>query len=877
MAKKRQNKNQQNDQAPEQDIIQEAGLPANWQPIDVEPLIPSAPKPGATPPLPNAMPSHFVGTLNPDMQHDTMFVGTQVASPRIASTPLMPAAPSGNPQTNAAIRSTITLTTSKTSSTDQFVDIETTFRGVWRALTAYNTNDIVIFNGSAYVALTASTNLQPDNNHDAGPAEGVAAGSPAWTLLSENLVFNSPFSAQFNVGGLGPIDAAGVTGASGSSTAPTITATSSGTFLNEIAIVYIGNDNSGFTFTPPAGWNLLYTISGSARLYWKAITGGSTVTFTATLSAPDDWEVLIEFFGFGGFAGFPITQIQTSSTVLTVTAANSLVAGNVVAFSGLTNATFLNGQLGTVASATATQFTVNSVYGNPGYGPTADTGTASLQLLQVTALVSGSGPAAVGFTQATTKGSTFLYTDLWEGHTGASGAISSLGDNNTPSNVYTFTNTDDGACIGSAQNQGALSTPTITPLSTGLQLSAGAIGFELPGSVQNAIKFIPYDVVEFRGSIFVCLAETSLDAFAAPSKWGLIGPATGYTQVKTADYTATQSDEGNLLSFNSSSAHTLKLPNPIPLVNNNSSADSGWYINVENIGSGALTVSPNGLTLDGSSSSLVLNQNQGCMIFTDGVNFFTVRGAGSSAGGVNVQTMNYTAAGSDNGKLISFNGSNLTLTLPNPPISTTWFAYVQNLNSTNLTISRNGLNIDGAASNLTLGQNQGVIIFTDGTNYFTEHGVNSLTVPSILTASAPDGSGNVVVSLANENAKTALMGPVACSSAAPPTFRQPQGTDLANLNIASASGTNATTNQSGNFRLCGAVLPAGLYRVSMYVVVTVTGTGNISMTVTWNDGTASQSYSPSNITTTVLGTIAQFDIVVLSDGVHDVSWSISLI
>ena len=49
------------------------------------------------------------------------------------------------------------------------------------------------------------------------------------------------------------------------------------------------------------------------------------------------------------------------------------------------------------------------------------------------------------------------------------------------------------------------------------------------------------------------------------------------------------------------------------------------------------------------------------------------------------------------------------------------------------------------------------------------------------------------------------------------------------------------------------------------------------MTITWNDGTASQSYSPSNISTTVIGTIAQFDIVVLSDGAHDIAYSFSLI
>lgn len=748
--------------------MNEADIPATWQDVDVSPVTP-----GVTPSVggalhPNDMPPYFRATLNPDMQHDVEFVGTKKVTSQIPVTPLMPTPPSASPQLNSAIKSIIKINSSTTSSSTSFSGMN--FRGVWASFTTYKTQDVVLFNNSAYVAITGSLGSQPDLN----PAN--------WTLLSENLVFNGTYPAQFNAGGFGPIDAVGVTGASGTSAAPTVTATSSGTFFNEVALVLVSNDNAGFTFTPPAGWNLLYNISGGSHLYWKPITGGSTVTFTAALSTPDDWEALIAFFGFGGFAGFSITQVQTSSTVLTVTAANSLVAGNIVAFSGLTNATFLNGQIGTVASATATQFTVNSVFGNPGYGPTADTGTATLQILQATAMVSGSGPDAVGFTQATTKGSTFLYTDLWEGHTGASGAVATLGDNNVPSNVYTFANTDDGACLGAAQNQGSLSTPTITPTSTGLQLSAGAIGFELPGSVQSTTPFIPFDVVEFRGSVFVNLAETTGDAFTAPTKWGLLGPATGFVQSKATNYTAVRSDEGNLLSFSSSSAVTLTLPNPIPahpqVVG---MTDSGWWIPVQNIGTGVLTILPNGLLLDGLSASI------------------------------------------------------------------------------------------------TLGQNQGVAIFTDGANYFTFHGVNRITTPAFLTASAPDSSGNITLGLATQNAKTFLGGPVACSSPAIPTFRQPQGTDFVNLNIASAVGTSVSTSQSGNLRLCGAVLPAGLYRVSMYVVVTITGAGNLSMTITWNDGTASQTFSPSNISTTVLGTFAQFDIAVLSDGIHDISWAINLI
>jgi hypothetical protein len=763
-------------------LIREEDIPENWQEVEAKPIIPSeTPAPVSSTPV--VLPPYYRGSIPANLQHDSYLVGTD-RTPRVTSIPIMPTAPSANPQNNAAIQSNI-IETTKSTTTVITSGSGMRFRGYWLNFVTYNAGDVVIFNVSTYVANSTSVGLQPDLNSvgEIGESTNQPLTPSAWTLVSENLVFNGTYPAQLNVGGFGPIDAAGVTGASGTSATPTVTATSSGTFSNEIALVFVSNDNIGFTFTPPPGWNLLYNISTGSHLYWKPVAGGSTVTFTATLSTPDDWEALIAFFGFGGFAPFSITQVQTSPTVLTVTANNSLVAGNYVTFSNVANATFLNGQSGFVASASPTQFTINSVYGNPNYGPTADTGTASLTMLQATALVSGGGgPNAVGFTQATTKGSTFIYTDLWEGHTGSSGAVSSVGDNNVPSNVYQLANTDDGACLAAAQNHGALSTPTILPLSSGLQLSSGAIGFELPGSVQSTSKFLPYDVVEFRGSVFVCLAETSGDAFTAPANWALLGPATGFVQSKALNYLAVRGDEGNLLSFSSASSITLTLPNPVPSHPQlTGMTDSGWWILVQNIGTGTLTVSPNGLLIDGSSSSL------------------------------------------------------------------------------------------------TLGQNQGLLIFTDGVNYFTWHNVNRITVPSFLTASAPDGSGNVTISLVNQNAKTALMGPVACSAPAQPTFRQPQGTDFVNLNIASATGVNASSNQSGNLRLCGAVLPAGLYRVSMYVVVTITGAGNISMTITWNDGTASQTFSPSNISTTVLGTIAQFDIVVLSDGIHDISWAINLI
>jgi len=116
-------------------------------------------------------------------------------------------------------------------------------------------------------------------------------------------------------------------------------------------------------------------------------------------------------------------------------------------------------------------------------------------------------------------------------------------------------------------------------------------------------------------------------------------------------------------------------------------------------------------------------------------------GGGAGFAGVNSQTANYTAVSGDNGKLISFNGSNLTLTLPNPAVSL-WSVTVQNLNSTNLTVSRNGLLINGTASNLTVVQNATIGIATDGTNYFTIENPAGITADGGL---AYGPSGNLLV------------------------------------------------------------------------------------------------------------------------------------
>ena len=95
---------------------------------------------------------------------------------------------------------------------------------------------------------------------------------------------------------------------------------------------------------------------------------------------------------------------------------------------------------------------------------------------------------------------------------------------------------------------------------------------------------------------------------------------------------------------------------------------------------------------------------------------------------VNSQTgTSYTFVNADSRKLVTFsNASSITVTLPQAgsgsSFLSSWFVDVQNRGAGTATITPGTSTIDGAAS-LALTTNQGVRIFSDGANYFTQRGV----------------------------------------------------------------------------------------------------------------------------------------------------------
>ena len=147
----------------------------------------------------------------------------------------------------------------------------------------------------------------------------------------------------------------------------------------------------------------------------------------------------------------------------------------------------------------------------------------------------------------------------------------------------------------------------------------------------------------------------------------------------------------------------------------------------------------------GGGSGTVTSVDAGNGVETVSGSAITSTGTIRGAIAINAQTgTSYTIVTGDRGKLITHsNGSATAYTLPQAGVSfpAGWFAYVQNLGAGTVTITPTTSTIDGAAS-LALTTNQGTIIVSNGTDYFTMRGIGvagSGTVTSVATTSPITG------------------------------------------------------------------------------------------------------------------------------------------
>lgn len=104
------------------------------------------------------------------------------------------------------------------------------------------------------------------------------------------------------------------------------------------------------------------------------------------------------------------------------------------------------------------------------------------------------------------------------------------------------------------------------------------------------------------------------------------------------------------------------------------------------------------------------------MATSGGEAYSAALGIGST--GVTAKTEDYAPLTTDNGRTITFDGSSLTVTFTDAP-AVAWFCVLVNLNASALTVTPSGpALLNGSADSLTLSQNEGAFVWSDGTNLF---------------------------------------------------------------------------------------------------------------------------------------------------------------
>lgn len=591
-----------------QTINEEAKLPDNWVPVDTPPIIPGKSGPGNDESADGSS-KYLQGSLPPGYQHDSSFVGTGYKGGGTPALSLMPLGLQGNPSTNAAIQSTAKTTINNNPSPTPAVTAAMNFRGTWTAFTQYGIDDVVIFNLSAYVALQVNVAQQPDNN----PTQ--------WELLSENLVFNPTIAVTPAVFGFKLFDssAQAAGGATPMTAGPLTPSTGNGWAI-------LGNvNNSAHNGETIPG----FTSIDSDQIQIGVMPISSVAPVSVSKAITGEWCTNLALFTGNSYplvAG--VTQLQVASNLLTVTCTQNFAVGTQVSFIS-TNLGNLNGHTVTILSNNGTSFTAN--FTNADYGPAGDSGTATnLPYLQAAAVDGPSIPASLTFPNPVKNGSTIVVA-VMSSDSNAKFVVTSITDG---VNSYTIKNVG-GVGTGAAPfgyanmawaanvTGGALTVLMNGTTTTGTG-SMRYVIFEFPGGASAAIShYVPYDVLNFRGSTFVCLTETTSDPLTSPSSWAMVAQGTGGADAITGTYTAVANDYGRLKYNATSSSVTLKLPAVPP---KNQDGSGSWWIAAQATSTGNLVINPNGLLLDGSGSNLTIGPAMGILIYTDGVNYFTMRG-----------------------------------------------------------------------------------------------------------------------------------------------------------------------------------------------------------------------------------------------------------
>lgn len=356
------------------------------------------------------------------------------------------------------------------------------------------------------------------------------------------------------------------------------------------------------------------------------------------------------------------------------------------------------------------------------------------------------------------------------------------GDNTTKAASTAFTTS---AITTAGAGYGLLANPLSQFASTTSAQFAGVISDETGSGLvvlNNAPTLVnPVVGTQTAGDNSTLAASTAFVTTALASPSIPINAQTGTT------YTILATDRSKHVTFSNAATVSVTLP-----VASTTGFGNGFFFYAENIGVGAVVITPTTSTIN-ALTSIFLDSGSSTLVLSDGTNY---RALIIERNGVlvNAQTgTSYTILTGDRGRLIT--QSNAAASAYTLPVATTirasWFTYVQNRGAGTLTITPTTSTIDGAAS-LALTTNQGCLLVSDGTNYFTMRGIGG-------------SGGGVSLSTVNVFTKNQSVSPTVVASATgtytpdASTSNNFQLTLTGNLTLANP--TNLTSGMVLNFTL----------------------------------------------------------------------------